>query len=60
MLLALPDLWAPLAVSRHLGVTRDGEPVPVPMFTWFCWLYANRAAIAQSKFSTDNPFLEGM
>lgn len=54
------DLWAPLALARRLGVTPDGTPVPVPMFTWFCWHYANAATIAASRTCTDHPFPEGM
>lgn len=46
------DLWLPLRLSQHLG------QAPLPMATWFAWHFANRAAIAQSKFSTDNPFAE--
>ena len=47
-------LWLPLDLSRRLCVTRDGQPVPVPMFTWFCWLYANAEAIRRSATCTDS------
>lgn len=48
------DLWLPLEISRRLG------PVPVPMFTWFCWHYANARAILASRTATDPFPTEGM
>lgn len=56
----LCPLWLPLDIGRSLGVDRTTkQPIPIPMFTWFCWQFANSRAILASKSATD-PFPDGV